>query len=162
MRNRDFVEDDGGRADAGYIGIANDCTTRAIAIATQRSYQDVYDAQLEIARRNALWGSDRDVNRYYLNSIGWKWHPTMGIGTGCRVHLRAEELPKGRIIVRLAGHLCAVIDGVIHDTYDCSRRGTRCVYGYWSEDRTAKINPRPRLTLADRHATRRHQASVSA
>jgi hypothetical protein len=24
-----------------------------------------------------------------------------------------------------------VIDGVIHDTFDPSRGGTRCVYGYW-------------------------------
>jgi len=24
-----------------------------------------------------------------------------------------------------------VIDGVLHDTHDCSRDGTRCVYGYW-------------------------------
>jgi hypothetical protein len=30
-----------------------------------------------------------------------------------------------------------VIDGVIHDTHDCSRGGTRCVYGYWrKEDRS--------------------------
>jgi hypothetical protein len=28
-------------------------------------------------------------------------------------------------------HLVAVIDGVIHDTHDCSRDGTRCVYGYF-------------------------------
>jgi len=27
----------------------------------------------------------------------------------------------------------AVIDGVINDTYDCSREGTRCVYGYWEK-----------------------------
>jgi hypothetical protein len=55
----------------------------------------------------------------------------MGIGTGCTVHLKADELPAGRIIVRLSGHYAAVIDGVLHDTSDCSRDGTRCVYGYW-------------------------------
>src|SRR4051812_31312156 len=35
---------DGGRADAGYNGNAEDCVTRAIAIATHTSYQMVYDA----------------------------------------------------------------------------------------------------------------------
>ncbi len=25
-----------------------------------------------------------------------------------------------------------MIDGVVHDTYDCTRNGTRCVYGYWT------------------------------
>ncbi len=28
-------------------------------------------------------------------------------------------------------HYTAVIDGVINDTHDPSREGTRCVYGYW-------------------------------
>ena len=32
---------------------------------------------------------------------------------------------------RLSGHLAAVIDGVVHDIHDCSRDGTRCVYGYF-------------------------------
>jgi len=56
----------------------------------------------------------------------------MRIGQGCTVHLRAEELPGGRLVVRVTRHLCAVVDGVIHDTHDPSRKGTRCVYGYWS------------------------------
>lgn len=41
------------------------------------------------------------------------------------------ELPSGRLIVAVSRHLCAVIDGVIHDTFDPSRDGTRCVYGYF-------------------------------
>jgi hypothetical protein len=55
----------------------------------------------------------------------------MAIGQGCRTHLRADELPSGRPIVSVSKHLVAVIDGVIHDIYDCSRDGTRCVYGYF-------------------------------
>ena len=39
----DFVYNDGGRAAAGYKGRAGDCVVRAIAIATQKPYQDVYD-----------------------------------------------------------------------------------------------------------------------
>ncbi len=60
----------------------------------------------------------------------------MKIGQGCTVHLRADELPGGRLIVRVSRHMCAVIDGVIHDTHDPSRAGTRCVYGYWSHPTT--------------------------
>jgi hypothetical protein len=55
----------------------------------------------------------------------------MQIGHGCRVHLRADELPTGRLIVVVSRHLTAVLDGVIHDTFDPSRQGTRCVYGYY-------------------------------
>lgn len=31
-------------------------------------------------------------------------------------------------------HLTCVKDRVLYDTYDCSRDGTRCVYGYWSKE----------------------------
>jgi hypothetical protein len=55
----------------------------------------------------------------------------MSIGSGCQAHLRAKELPAGRLIVRLSKRVAAVIDGVIHNTHDPSRRGTRCVYGYY-------------------------------
>ena len=61
-----------------------------------------------------------------------RWTATMDIGKGCRVHLRAGEVPMtGRVIVKVSRHLTALIDGVIHDTGDPSRDGTRCVYGYW-------------------------------
>lgn len=138
-----FVIDDGGRSAAGYKGVTGDCVARAIAIATGKNYQEVYDA-LNVAgqseRRgsrkrgvsNARTGVYKQTIRKYLESLGWKWTPTMGIGTGCKVHLRAEELPAGRLIVNVSKHTVAVIDGVIHDTYDPSRNGTRCVYGYFT------------------------------
>lgn len=130
---------DGGRAAAGFRGDTGDCVTRAIAIATQDDYRRVYDVLHGIARDRGAQGrkasprngvARKDYDRY-LAAIGWAWTPTMAIGQGCTVHLRADELPAGRIIVRLSRHLAAVIDGVLHDTFDCSRDGTRCVYGYW-------------------------------
>ena len=66
-----------------------------------------------------------------MTAQGWVYVPTMAIGSGCRVHLRADELPQGRLVVQVSKHYTAVVDGVIHDTYACSRDGTRCVYGYW-------------------------------
>jgi hypothetical protein len=65
--------------------------------------------------------------------LGWHWTPTMAIGSGCTVHLRADELPSGRLIVSLSRHYAAVIDGVVYDTFNPTRGGTRCVYGYWRQ-----------------------------
>ena len=144
-----FVKNDGGRTAAGYRGDTGDCVVRAIAIATGKPYREVYEALHERTRswlarpargrrqrqaRDRHGGSPRDgvpmdVLRQYLAEIGWTWTPTMHIGWGCGVHLRA--VPAGRLIVRVSRHLAAVIDGVLHDTHDCSRDGTRCVYGYW-------------------------------
>ena len=145
-----WVYDDGGRAAAGFRGWTGDCVTRAIAIATELPYRDAYDlintAALDerprtrrdgsLGRRSsARLGVARLTTRRLLADLGWNWTATMGIGTGCKVHLRDGELPGGRIIVRLSGHVSAVVDGVIRDTLDPSRGGTRCVYGYWARQR---------------------------
>jgi hypothetical protein len=135
--------DDGGRAWAGWRGTAGDCVVRAIAIATGKPYQEVYDSlnALRCSMRqtkrvrgsSARNGTNRAIYERYLKALGWKFFPTMTIGSGCRVHLKSDELPGGRIICRVSRHLVSVIDGVIHDTHDCSRGGTRCVYGYYQE-----------------------------
>lgn len=136
---------DGGRAAAGFTGHApGDCVTRAIAIATGRGYVEVYDALNAIAARHerrgkrkrgissARVGVYRATFQRYLESLGWRWTPTMKIGSGCRVHLRSDELPSGRLVVVVSKHVVAVIDGVAHDTHDPTRDGERCVYGYFS------------------------------
>jgi len=137
-----FIQNDGGRAAAGFKGVTGDCATRAVAIATGLPYRQVYDrinvlAKLErtskrkTSKSNARTGVYRETLDKVLAELDWVWVPTMKVGQGCTVHLRSDELPPGRIIVRLSRHFCAVIDGVPHDTHDCSRKGTRCVYGYW-------------------------------
>ena len=134
---------DGGRQAAGFTGKTGDCVVRAIAIAAQKPYQEVYDALNGLAvheRRgkrkrgisNSRTGVYRTTYQRYLHVLGAVWTPTMKIGSGCKVHLREDELPKGRLVVSVSKHLTAVIDGVLYDTADCSRAGTRCVYGYYS------------------------------
>ena len=143
-----FIHNDGGRAAAGYKGKAGDCVTRSIAIATGKPYQEVYDALNTLALRertgkrkrgtsSARSGVYKSTYRKYLASLGYEFVPTMAIGQGCKVHLRADELPPGRLIVAVSRHMTAVIDGVIHDTHDPSRDGTRCVYGYFKIHRSA-------------------------
>lgn len=138
-----WVKDDGGRAAAGFKGKARDCVCRAIAIATEVPYREVYDALTSLSqsersskrrkRSSADGGVHRVTYQKLLASWGWVWTPTMKVGHGCKVHLRADELPPGRLIARLSRHLASVIDGVVHDNHDCSRHGTRCVYGYFSK-----------------------------
>lgn len=133
---------DGGRSEASFKGETGDCVTRAIAIATSQPYLTVYSALNALGKTerrgsqkrgksNARTGVYRTAIRKYMEALGWRWTPTMFIGSGCKVHLRPEELPSGRIIVALSRHAAAVIDGVVFDTHDPSRDGTRCVYGYW-------------------------------
>ncbi len=164
-----FVHDDGGRAAAGYKGKAGDCVARAVAIASGRPYGEVYKALAQgmgsqrkskgATARNGV-STRRKWFKDYMASIGFKWVPQMFVGVGCQTHLNEDELPMGRLVVAVSRHYTAVIDGVIHDTYDPSaERGAtiyppnspsvpkgarwlsngngwayepeRCVYGYW-------------------------------
>lgn len=159
---------DGGRVAAGFKGSAGDCVCRSVAIASRKPYAEVYAALSAHAgnerkskgasARNGIH-TKRKWFKDYMTSLGFKWTPTMHIGSGCKVHLRADELPSGRLVVAVSKHYTAVIDGVIQDTFDPSERGTtiystnhpdvpkgarwlengngwayspeRCVYGYW-------------------------------
>jgi hypothetical protein len=159
--HRHFQLDDGGRRAAGYKGKAGDCVVRAIAIATEKPYQQIYDLvngaalQERTGKRkrgisNARTGVYKVSIKRIMKQLGWVWTPTMQIGSGCTVHLRADELPQGRLVVSVSKHLTAVIDGVIHDTHDCSRRGTRCVYGYWQPPAVRPVRslaPNPRTSI---------------
>jgi hypothetical protein len=153
-----FIRDDGGRAAAGFRGTAGDCVTRAIAIATGDPYADVYAALAQgtgsqrasrrTAKRSASARSGINVRRKwfrdYMAQRGFVWTPTMGIGTGCTVHLHDGELPMGRLVVSVSKHYTAVIDGAIHDMFDPQREEMiylaaggiqvvrRCVYGFWT------------------------------
>ena len=148
--NLKFVNNDGGRAAAGYRGQAGDCVVRSIAIVTGLPYQKIYSdlfraneefrntSKTKLARSlkqkndSPRSGTYRPVLKKYLSCLGFQWTPTMFVGKGCKVHLKKEELPSGTLLVSCSKHITVVKDGVLHDTHDCSRNGTRCVYGYWT------------------------------
>ena len=143
-----FTYDAGGREAAGFKGKTGDCVARAVAIASGRPYREVYDRLAEGnagQRRSRHDSGDRErsarngINtrrkwfRDYMAELGFAWTPTMSIGKGCTVHMRAEELPiAGRHVVSVSRHMVALVDGVVHDNHDPARDGGRCVYGYWS------------------------------
>lgn len=144
-----FQFNDGGRKQAGFSGRAGDCVARSIAIAAGIPYREINERLAEgnctqRARRGTRGKkkartADEGINtgrkwfKDLMAELGFVWTPTMAIGQGCTVHLRADELPKGRLIVAVSSHYTAMIDGVVHDTHDPSRGGTRCVYGYWTK-----------------------------
>ena len=163
-----WVYDDGGRAAAGFKGKTGDCCCRAVAIAAQRPYKEVYDLINEYAKSerigkrkrsksNARTGVYTQTAKKVMEHYGFTWVATMKIGSGCKVHLTADELPKGRIVCSLSKHYTAVIDGVVHDTYNPDDRSVtvdgdgndittdRCVYGYWYKD--TGVDSRERMII---------------
>ena len=121
----DYLHDDGGRAAAGYKGTTRDCACRAIAIATGRPYQEVYDLIIDYGKRErkssrksgrshprtGVYGATMD--RMLRREFRAAWTPTMTIGSGTTVHVRADELPStGAHVLRLSKHFSAYVDGV--------------------------------------------------
>ena len=131
-----FEYNDGGRSKYFKAENVGDCCVRAISNATGRDYKEVYDALKELNKgvscRN---GTPKTVWKKYIEEIlGWKKISCSGIGVKQKTHLNENELPKtGTLIVQVSKHLTVVKNGVLIDTYDCSRKGTRMVYCYWSK-----------------------------
>jgi hypothetical protein len=104
-----FQRSDGGRREAG-MAETRDCTVRAVAIAMCMSYPAAH------AKLAALGRKPRR---------GWPFSPWNAerLGLEHRVNLKEERtvkslmprLAKGRFIVRIAGHVFAVVDGRIID-----------------------------------------------
>lgn len=142
-----YLQDDGGRSQSGVKTKSSDCVTRAIAIASGLPYATIHDMLLNGAsgerkvrgKRGSHPSNGNGVHtsrkwfKELMATLGFVFVPTMGIGTGCTVHLREGELPSGRLVVSVSGHYTAVVDGVLHDLHDCSREGNRCVYGYYHQ-----------------------------
>lgn len=113
---RSYIRTDGGRAKY-FKGTTGDCVVRAIALASDKDYKEVYN---EFRRRMPKGTSPRNgvpkkIYHSYILELGFEWIPYMGIGTGCKVDLKKEELPQGIMICRLSKHLTCVKEHVIYD-----------------------------------------------
>lgn len=131
----EYKYNDGGRSKYFKALKVRDCVTRAIAITSGRDYKEVYELVHKATgktARNGVFTKSVKFKRL-MAELGYTWTSCMGIGTGCTTHLKEGEIPMtGRIICLVSGHWAAVVDGVLNDNHDCSKGGTRCVYGYWT------------------------------
>lgn len=127
-----WIKNDGGRAEAGYKGIAGDCAVRAMAIALNLDYKACYKELAEAhkertGKRTAREGIYKETYTEVLKRHGWVWHSAPKF-EGRKA--RASDMPKGNVIVRMSKHYAAVIDGTVHDNWNSTHK---MVYGYWSK-----------------------------
>ena len=164
---------DGGRAAAGYRGRTGDCVVRSIAIATGLPYQHIYDMVNRASTRERTGTRKRGISNartgVYKSTIPPRDEGTrldLDADDADRLRLRGSSsvrasFPSGRLVVSVSKHLTAMIDGIIHDTHDCSRRGRRCVYGYWQPPAGTALSPRQAEFFA-RHRTQSQAQKKSA
>ena len=96
-----------------------DCVIRAIAIATNRSWDDIFVhicLQAYIMKNmpsvNKVWGT-------YLGSIGFVAYPVLDRCPDCyTVRDFCRDNPRGIYILATGSHVVAVIDGDYYDAWD--------------------------------------------
>lgn len=100
-----------------------DCVIRCISILTQKSWRKVYDELSDLAGDKGLMFDDVAFVEDYLDDrYGRECHYSKKVGEF------AAEHPFGKYAVTMTGHITAIIDGVIYDTFDPSERIMRCAW----------------------------------
>lgn len=105
----------------------NDCTVRAIALATNRSWDETYQELSNYARQQGITFSEVEFINDYLSQkypryCQDSYNKVVTVGDFANL-----KLP-GRWLVTMGGHITCVIDGVIYDTFDPSDRYLWCAY----------------------------------
>lgn len=115
-----FQWNDGGRSTCGFVGLTGDCVTRSISIATGIAYRDVYELLKERYGSTPRDGVPKFVYGPYLKELCWDEQ----ICSKPYIALEQFEFQGAMSIVQVQdafgrkSHLCTVIEGVLHDTWD--------------------------------------------
>ena len=98
---------------------AEDCVVRAIAIATGKSWDDVY---INICLQGFIMKNMPSINKVwttYLKSIGFKEQLIRDTCPDCyTIRDFCYDNPKGTFILLTGSHVVAVIDGDYYDAWD--------------------------------------------
>lgn len=113
--------------------ITGDCTFRAIARATGKSWTEVVMEMAEMSCKTGYAINDKKGIERYLKSIGWikmsqprksDWTKYTG-KEFCKVF-------KGTCIAKIGGHhVTCIIDGKVNDIWDCT---DKCIGNYWVKE----------------------------
>lgn len=105
----------------------NDCTVRAISLATGRTWDEVYRELSEFAQYLAIMPDDVVYIDAYLEQYFNKIYSCKG-NTKITVGDFVKNNPRGTYLITMCGHITCVINGTIYDTFNPSDRFLWGVY----------------------------------
>lgn len=103
----------------------SDCTVRAIALATNKSWDETYQHLSDYARSQGITFSEIEFINDYLSRKYPRYCQDKKVAT---VGEFADLQLPGRWLVTMGGHITCVINGTIFDTFDPSERYLWCAY----------------------------------
>ncbi len=131
-----FVKTDGGRKAAGYkttTPYQNDCVVRSISIAINEDYRTVFVELMELGLEMGGYPNFNPVWQRYLTFKGWVKNKCPRDKNNKLIKLRDWKVFPSRAVVLNSRHLTAIVDGAVHDTWDCRYRP---VNSYWTKIRS--------------------------
>lgn len=109
-----------------------DCVIRAIAIATNKTWEAVYRELTELGIKKGLILNDRNNWKAYLKNLGYEKQnmPRREDRTRYTLEEFCDEIAEDNqiYIVKVANHLTVVKEKNLYDTWNCSRKS---VGNYW-------------------------------
>lgn len=103
--------------------LIDDCVLRSISIAEGISWHDCQKKLSYLSNKEAMLLNDvAFVEKYLDERYPRKCKENMTIGEF------AKQAPKGHFVVTTNGHITAVVDNIIVDTWDCSKRIMMCCW----------------------------------
>lgn len=101
----------------------NDCTVRAISLATNKSWDEVYEHLSDIAQYEGTMMDDRDFIQKYL-SKKYRQLPTRNRTVG----EISEDYPNYVLLITMDGHITCSKYGTIYDSFDPRNRIAESIF----------------------------------
>lgn len=103
--------------------LTDDCVLRSISVAEGTSWNQCQKKLSHLSRKEGrLLNEVVFVENYLDRRYPKKCYPKMTVGEFCSI------CPKGHFVVTMKGHITAIIDNVIVDTFDCSDKIMYCCW----------------------------------
>ena len=103
----------------------NDCTVRAISLATGKSWDETYKILSEYSRLQGITFSEVEFINDFLADRYERFCPPRKTET-IRDFMNMKL--NGRWLITMRGHITCVVDGILYDTFDCSENFIWCIY----------------------------------
>lgn len=109
-----------------------DCVIRALTKVTEKSWLEVFNELVSIARELQCMPNSKPCYKKYLEENGFTYHGVSNKKGTKRptVESFTKEHTQGIFTLRVANHIVSSIEGIYYDTWDS---GNCCLYGYWEK-----------------------------
>lgn len=101
-----------------------DCVVRALTVALNKSYEEVFDRLVAIAKQSCYTPNDKHTYEKLLAEEGFAKakQPRKADNTKYTVSEIRLLTNRRKVVISVANHLTVVSDGVLVDTWNCSRK----------------------------------------